>query len=187
MIIAILGLKGVGKSVASEFFVKKGFKKVRVGAITYEMLEAEDLTINEENEVYMRKKIRVIHGPEAYAKLNSDKIDALDNAGKNVVIDGIRTNAEVEFLKKRYENLVLIYLEADRDLRIDRIVNRKDGERNYSPRQAKDRDTCETQVFKTHELKELSDYQVDNSGTMVEFMMKLDNVCDILSNATCRK
>lgn len=185
MIVAIVGLTGVGKSEASVFFGRKGFAVVRVGSITYEMLEEEDLTVNEENELYMRQKIRKIHGPEAYAKLNSIKIDKLDNENRDVVIDGIRTKEELDFLKNRYSNLIVLFLEADRDIRLDRIVNRKDGERTYSPRQAKDRDLSEVQIFRTHELKEYSDYQIDNSGSMVEFIMKLDNVFDLLCNYNC--
>ena len=50
-IIAIVGMCGSGKSIANEFFVKKGFKSIYFGGVTIDKLKEENLEINEKNEL----------------------------------------------------------------------------------------------------------------------------------------
>ena len=49
-IIAIVGMCGVGKSVASEFLEELGYKKVYFGGVTLEKMEVEGIECTPENE-----------------------------------------------------------------------------------------------------------------------------------------
>ena len=57
-IIAIVGMCGAGKSVASDILENKGYKKVYFGGVTMEKLKEEGLEINPENERMMRERLR---------------------------------------------------------------------------------------------------------------------------------
>ena len=49
-IIAIVGMCGSGKTVATELFEEAGYKKVYIGAITFEELARRGMEVNEQNE-----------------------------------------------------------------------------------------------------------------------------------------
>ena len=68
-IIAIVGMCGSGKSVASDYLVEKGYKKVYFGGVTMEKLKENNMEITPENEKYMREKLREELGMAAYAKI----------------------------------------------------------------------------------------------------------------------
>ena len=69
-IVAIVGMCGSGKSVASEYLENKlGYKKVYFGGVTMKKLEEANLEVNPENEKMMREKLRKELGMGAYAKV----------------------------------------------------------------------------------------------------------------------
>ena len=53
-IIAILGMCGSGKSIASAFLEDLGYEKVYFGGVTLDKLKENGLEINPENEKMMR-------------------------------------------------------------------------------------------------------------------------------------
>ena len=76
-LIAIVGMCGSGKSIASEYFEKMGYKKIYLGGITMDKLKEENLEVNPENEKMMREKLRKDYGMGAYALLSIPKIEEL--------------------------------------------------------------------------------------------------------------
>ncbi len=74
-IIAIVGMCGSGKSIASEYYEAKGYKKVYFGGVTMEQLEKEGLPVTPENEKMMRERLRKEYGMAAYAILSLPKIE----------------------------------------------------------------------------------------------------------------
>ena len=58
-IIAIAGMCGVGKSVASEFLEELGYKKVYFGGVTLEKMEEEGIEVTPENEKKMRERMKI--------------------------------------------------------------------------------------------------------------------------------
>ena len=57
-LIAIVGMCGSGKSVATSFFEKKGYKVIYFGGVTMKKLEEEGKKITPENEKEMREGLR---------------------------------------------------------------------------------------------------------------------------------
>ena len=61
-IIAIVGMSGSGKSVASTYLESMGYSKVYFGGVTMKKLKEEGLEVTPENEKMMRNKLREEHG-----------------------------------------------------------------------------------------------------------------------------
>ncbi|MCI6266182.1 MAG: AAA family ATPase, partial [Erysipelotrichaceae bacterium] len=87
-VIAIVGMCGSGKSIASDILEKKGYEKVYFGGVTLDKLKENGLEINPENEKMMREKLRENLGMGAFAKILLPKIKELAKA-KDVVLDGL--------------------------------------------------------------------------------------------------
>ena len=49
-LIAIVGMSGSGKSVASDYLEKEGFNKIYFGGVVLDTLKSEGLEINPDNE-----------------------------------------------------------------------------------------------------------------------------------------
>ena len=70
-LIAIVGMSGSGKSVATDYLEKKGWKKIYFGGITYKLMKEANIEITPDgkSEKEFREKLRKEHGKECYAKL----------------------------------------------------------------------------------------------------------------------
>ena len=77
-IIAIIGMCGSGKSVASEYLENNlGYQKIYFGGVTMKKLKEANLEVNPENERMMREKLRKELGMGAYAKVLLPEIKEL--------------------------------------------------------------------------------------------------------------
>ena len=57
-VIAIVGMCGSGKSVASDYYINKGYQKVYFGGVTMDELKRRGLEVNPENEKKIREELR---------------------------------------------------------------------------------------------------------------------------------
>ena len=124
-VVSIVGMAGSGKSEVAAMFRGSGFTTVRFGDITDEEISKRGLELNEKNEHFIREQLREEYGMDAYAKLNLKSIeDAHQNA--EVVIDGLYSWAEYEFLKNRYgEDFYVVAVFAPPAKRHERLATRK--------------------------------------------------------------
>ncbi|MDP2950767.1 MAG: AAA family ATPase [bacterium] len=122
-IVAIVGMAGAGKSLASDFLVKQGFAFLRFGQITLDEAKRRGVK-GEAEERKIREGFREKHGMAAFALLNMPKLDELLESS-NVVVDGLYSWAEYKVLKEKYgENLKVIAVYAPPGLRHKRLENR---------------------------------------------------------------
>jgi len=105
-LIAIVGMAGAGKSEVAGVLKKMGFAIVRFGDITDKEVAKRGLKLNEANERRVRELLRDQYGMEAYAKLNSPRIDEALNKS-DVVIDGLYSWEEYKYLKDYYKEGLL--------------------------------------------------------------------------------
>lgn len=176
-LIAIVGMCGAGKSVASSFFEEKGYKLIHVGDITFEKLREENLDINPENERYMREKLRKNLGMGAYAILLKEKIKELLKTN-NVVLDGVYSFSEVKILKEEFENLKIICVIAEKEIRYKRLEKRK--VRPLTKKEANDRDLFEIKNIEKASPIALADYYILNNKDIKEYKNDLNNIYNIL-------
>ena len=75
-LIAIVGMSGSGKSIATDYLEKEGWKKLYFGGITYQLMADAGIerTPDGKSEKEFREKLRRDHGPECYAKFLEPEI-----------------------------------------------------------------------------------------------------------------
>ena len=146
-LIAIVGMCGSGKSIASEYFEKMGYKKIYLGGITMDKLKEENLEVNPENEKMMREKLRKDYGMGAYALLSIPKIEELIKTD-DVVLDGLYSWDELKILKEKYPNIKVISIVVDKNIRYERLTTREI--RPLTNQEAEKRDISEIENLTTY-------------------------------------
>jgi len=176
-IIAIVGMCGSGKSVASDYLVEKGYKKIYFGGVTMEKLKENNMEITPENEKYMREKLRKDLGMAAYAKILLPRIMEYAESS-DVVLDGLYSWDELVILKEKLgDKLNVIAIIADRKLRYSRLNIREI--RPLTNEEAEARDIAEIENLAKGGPIAMADYFLLNNLGIDEYINNLEN---ILSN-----
>lgn len=169
-VIAIVGMCGSGKSVASAYLEEKCYKKVYFGGVTMDKLKEENLEVTPENEKMMREKLRDDLGMSAFAKILLPKIKDLSNKG-DVVLDGLYSWDELTYLKE-YLDVITIAIVADKNIRYDRLACR--DKRPLTNSEANKRDVSEIENIAKSGPIAYADYYILNNGSIKDFHERLD-------------
>lgn len=173
-IIAIVGMCGSGKSVASEYLEKKlNYKKVYFGGVTMKKLQEAGLEINPENEKMMREKLRKELGMSAYAKVLLPEIKELSKE-HNVVLDGLYSWQEYKVLIEEIPNLKLIAIVTDKNIRYQRLEIREI--RPLTKIEANNRDLSEIENIEKAPPIAYADYFIFNNGTLDDYINRLNEI-----------
>mgnify|MGYP005763797227 FL=1 len=178
-IIVVVGMCGVGKSVACDYIEKMGYKRIYFGAITFEKLQEEGLEVTPENERMMRERLRRDGGMGVFATLNLPKLEKLVTEA-NVVVESLYSWDELKIVKEKFGSQVItIGIVADKELRYKRLESRV--ERPFKKEEAIRRDITEIENIAKAGPIAYADYYIDNNGTIDEFHQKisdlLENLC----------
>jgi dephospho-CoA kinase len=98
-IVAVTGMPGAGKSTASEALVKQGWRRVVMGDVIRNETKKRGLVPDAKNTGDVMRKLREERGESAVADLCLEEI--LRSGSETVVIDGIRSMAEVQTFRKK--------------------------------------------------------------------------------------
>lgn len=178
-VVAIVGLCGSGKSIAAEFFRKKGYKYIRFGQ---RVLDKVKKKIGEKSDPKLEKEIREDlrekYGMGAFAVLNKKNIDKFLKKG-NVVIDGLYSWSEYKILKKEYgNNFKVIAVNSSPEIRYDRLTKRKiDAKMINRPMFREDamkRDISEIENIEKGGPIALADETIINNNSMEKFIEELE-------------
>ncbi len=169
-IIAIVSMCGSGKSVASEIFKSSGYEVVYFGEVNLNKLKEEGLEINPINEKMMREKLRKIYGMGAFAKLLLPKIEKL-NKENNVVLDGLYSYEELKILKDKFNNIKVVSIVCDKDIRYERLSKRKI--RPLTKSEAISRDISEVENINKAIPIALADYYILNNSSIEDYKNNL--------------
>lgn len=172
-VLAIVGMCGSGKSVACEYLEKVGFKKVYFGGVTLDELKKAGLEDTPENEKKMRESLREKYGMGAFAHLLLPKIKELSKTN-DVVLDGLYSWDELICLNKEIENLKVIAIICDKNIRYERISKR--AIRPLTKEEARLRDIAEIENLKKGGPIAFADYYLYNNGDMEEYETSLKNI-----------
>lgn len=130
MIVGLTGSLAAGKGVVSDFLKEKGYAYLSLSNEVREVAKERGIELNRDNLQNLGNQLRKEHGNGVLAKFAIDKIR--DNQYTDVIVDGIRNPAEVEELRK-LGNFVLISVDAPKDIRFKRLVerNRESDPKNW--------------------------------------------------------
>lgn len=175
-VIAIVGMCGVGKSVASEILEKLNYKKVYFGGVTMEKLKEEGMEVNPQNEKFMREKLRSEYGMGAYAIILLPRIKEL-SLENNVVLDGLYSWDELKILKEELgDSLSVIAVVADKKLRYNRLTVR--DVRPLTNEEAMNRDISEIENIAKAGPIAYADYYIENNHDLESYEKRLLEILD---------
>jgi len=167
--IGIVGMQASGKTVASKIGEAMGIRVIRMGDLVREEILKHGMKINEETIAKFASSMRQKEGMDALAKRTVQRVRALYESEKAVIIDGIRGGEEAKLFRKEFGgNFKLIAIIASPRVRYKRVKTRK-----------REDDAIDMQIFTRKDEREsswgmeeaiaLADYIIRNEGTIEEF------------------
>lgn len=123
VVVGVAGMPGSGKGVFRRAVQRMGYPVVIMGDVVREEVKQRNLKPTPENLGKTMLNLRESDGPAAVAKQCIPKLEKA--TGRIVVIDGIRSLAEVEEFKKHFPNFILIAIHASPETRYQRLSRRK--------------------------------------------------------------
>lgn len=171
-VIAIVGMTGVGKSVASEFFRSKHIPVLRFGDQTDIGLKEHTLEKNEKNERWYREHIRKELGMAAMAIKILPRIEAVGKTHPIIVLDGLYSWEEYLYIREHYPAVRLLCIFAPPPLRHKRLSIRQI--RPLTESESESRDIAEIQNLNKGGPIAFADYVIKNEGDKKEFFEELE-------------
>lgn len=174
-LIAIVGMSGSGKSIATDYLENKGWTKLYFGGITYRLMEEAGVvrTPDGKSEKEFRENLRKEHGPECYAKfLEEDIRKSLESS--DVVLDGLYSWYEYQYLIEKFPHLQLIAIITDKALRYERVGKRVD--RPFTKADVCYRDISEIENLAKGGPIAYADYFIFNNDTVEKYYERLEEI-----------
>ncbi|MBN2112110.1 AAA family ATPase [Candidatus Woesearchaeota archaeon] len=173
-IIAITGMPGSGKKIIRQEIEKKGIPVFVMRHVVEDDLRAKGVEPTNTSLREYATKLRKEHGLDIVAKRS---LEIVRKMGVHVVVlDGIRGDAEIHFLKSQPDiDFILIAAIASKETRFERLKQR-----------GLEWDMKTKEEFEYREKKELgwglgaaielADYKIENEGTVEEFRKNIEKV-----------
>jgi dephospho-CoA kinase len=180
-LVAVVGMAGSGKSIATEYLENKGWKKFYFGGVIYDHMKKEGIEITPDSQREYRENIRKKLGMGAVAILLKDEIK--ESIKENdTVLDGLYSWDEYLILREEFgDRLKLICVVCDKKIRYERIGNRVDRPFNYQ--EIVNRDTTEIENLAKGGPIAYADYYIFNNGSLEDYENRLlDILKDINEN-----
>lgn len=173
-IIAIVGLPGVGKTDAANFFKERGIPSVSFGEAINEYIEKNHLPHIEKTHKKVRLELREKHGMAAMAIIYEEKIKKALKKNMIIIIDGLRSWQEYLYLKKVLPKvkMYLLAIYADKHLRWERSIKRTHRNKLYG----EGRDLDELIGINMAPTIAYADFLVKNNFSLADYHDKLEEV-----------
>ncbi|MEM2537601.1 MAG: AAA family ATPase [Candidatus Bathyarchaeia archaeon] len=157
LVVGLAGMPGAGKSVVVNVARANGYGVVVMGDEVREEARRRGLEPTPENLGRIMLELRRLEGEAIIAKRCISKI--LRKAESKVVVDGIRSLAEVEEFKRHFPKFTLIAVHASPETRFKRLFHRQrsDDPKNW-------------EIFHERDMRELS-VGLGNAIAMAEYMI----------------
>lgn len=175
-VIAIVGLSGTGKSVATEY-LKDTYQLASIyfGGYVLAEVKKRGLEVNSNNERMIREDLRAINGMDAIAKLAIEEINLLLQKDKHIIIDGLYSFTEYIFLRDiLHEQLVLIATHSEKAIRYERLAQRP--VRPLTKEEVEKRDFLEIAMIEKGGPIAIADYHIINNSGTDHLYKELDSI-----------
>ena len=102
-LLAIVGMSGTGKSVATTYLEDQGYKKIYFGGVIYDKMKEAGIEITPDSQKVFRENLRKDHGMGVVAKILLPKIEEAYSMG-DTVLDGLYSWDEYLILKEKFQD-----------------------------------------------------------------------------------
>lgn len=160
-IVAITGMPGAGKSTAAQALEKLGWARVVMGDVIRAETKRRGLEPDAKSTGAVMTLLRNERGESAVADLCLEKVARLK--ADRVVIDGVRSMAEVEAFKKKAK-VILVAIDASPERRFELLKERGREDDPLTHRMFDERDERELKVGIAKAIA-LADETVSNQHT----------------------
>jgi dephospho-CoA kinase len=167
LIVCLTGMPGAGKTTIAEALSSKGFDKIIMGDAVRAEATRRKIEPTGANLGKLMLDLREKNGPGAVAKLIQDQI--LNSNSDVVLVDGVRSLAEVEILKK-IGTVKILAIHASSDTRFKFLTGRG---RSDAPSDREDftkRDSREIGVGMSESIA-LADETISNNNLTIEHLV----------------
>jgi dephospho-CoA kinase len=170
VVVGIAGMPGAGKGVFRRTVQRMGYPIVTMGDEVREEVKRRNLQPTPQNLGKTMLSLRELEGPAAIAKRCIPKLR--NQPHRTVVIDGIRSLAEVDEFKKQFPSFILVAIHASPKTRYRRLFRRRRSD-----------DPPDWKTFMERDLRELgigmgsvisvADYLIVNEGSIEKLKQKI--------------
>lgn len=157
LVVGLAGMPGAGKSVIVNVARSSGYGVVVMGDEVREETRRRGLEPNPENLGHIMLELRRLEGEAVIARRCVSKI--LDKTESKVIVDGVRSLAEVEEFKRHFPKFTLIAVHAPPEIRFKRLFHRQRSD-----------DPKDWEIFCERDMRELS-VGLGNAIAMAEYMI----------------
>jgi len=173
LIVCLTGMPGAGKSTIAEGLKPKGYEIINMGNAVREEAKKRNLESTRENLGKLMLELREKNGSGAIAELVKSQIES--STANVILIDGVRSNDEIQVLKK-FGTVKLLAVHASTDTRFDFLQKRGRSDDPQTKEHFDERDNRELGVGISNSIA-LSDYAISNIGlTKDELIEKTFNI-----------
>ena len=166
-------MPGAGKSTIAEGLKSKGYEIINMGNAVREEAKKRNLESTRENLGELMLELREKNGSGAIADLVKPQIES--STADVILIDGVRSNDEIQVLKK-FGTVKLLAVHASTDTRFDFLQKRGRSDDPQTKEHFDERDNRELGVGISNSIA-LSDYAISNVGlTKDELIEKTFNI-----------
>ena len=172
-------MPGAGKSTIAEGLKPKGYEIINMVNAVRDEAKKRNLESTRENLGKLMLELREKNGPGAIAELVKPQIES--STANVILIDGVRSNDEIQVLKK-FGTVKLLAVHASTDTRFDFLQKRGRSDDPQTKEHFDERDNRELGVGISNSIA-LSDYAISNVGlTKDELIEKTFNIIQSWKN-----
>lgn len=164
LIVCLTGMPGAGKSTIASGLKKKGFASINMGDAVRAEAKRRNLEPTGENLGKLMLELRERNGQGAVAELVKDQIK--NSNSEVVVIDGVRSNAEIQVLKKIAE-VKMLAIHASTGTRFSFLSSRGRSDDPSDRKSFDDRDNREIGVGISASIA-LADETISNNNLTID-------------------
>lgn len=169
IIVCLTGMPGAGKSTIASGLQKKGYISINMGDAVRAEAKKRNLEPTAQNLGKLMLELREKNGQGAVAELIKDQIT--NSSSDVVVIDGVRSNAEIEVLKK-IAPVKLLAIHASTDTRYGYLSSRKRSDDPQNRKTFDERDNREISVGISASIA-LADETISNNNLTIDQLIEM--------------
>lgn len=176
--IGITGTIGAGKGIIVEYLKTKGFKHYEARAMLLKEVKKRGLAPIRDNIALVGNDLRKTHFP---GYIISELLAHAKLGGGDAVIESIRSDGELNLLRKHAENFYLFSVDADPEIRYERITQRGSSTdhvdyEKFLEDEQKEFESAEAWGMNIKSCMEKADFKFENNGSIEELLLEVDEV-----------